>query len=169
MKLRKLKHHDVFAMLSWMKDSDIACYYQFDAATMNDEKAIAFIQQAQSFGESRHYAIADEDDEYLGTISLKNIDLKNRNAEYAIGLCKDAIGTGVAAQATQAILQIAFEELGLHKVYLSVFSDNARAIRFYEKQGFIKEGCFTQHVWVRGKFRDWSWYAIFNEKRMIET
>ena len=43
---------------------------------------------------------SDQDDEYLGTISLKNIDLKNKNAEYAISTRKKARGTGANQQAT---------------------------------------------------------------------
>ena len=55
---------------------------------------------------------------------MKNIDLDNKKAEYAICVRKKAMGTGVAKEATLEILRIAFEEMGLNKVYLNVITEN---------------------------------------------
>ena len=85
---------------------------------------------------ARHYAICDDEDAYQGTISLKDIDVENGTAEYAIVLRRQAQGKGYASFATREILRIAFEELGLHKVYLNVWKENAHAVGFYEHMGF---------------------------------
>lgn len=164
MKLRMLKADDDQRMLEWMKDPEINCFFQFDSAAIDLATVHAFINAAQDFSISRHYAIVDDSDSYLGTISLKNIDAKHRNAEYAISMTKHAIGTGAAFVATTALMSIAFEELNLHKVYLNVFSDNVRAIRFYEKFGFVREGLFKDHVYVKETFRDLYWYGYINPK-----
>ena len=42
--------------------------------------------------------------------------------------------------ATHETLRYGFEELKLHRIYLTVMADNVPAIRTYEKVGFIKEG-----------------------------
>ncbi len=88
---------------------------------------------------ARHYAICDDEDAYQGTISLKDIDVENGTAEYAIVLRRQAQGKGYASFATREILRIAFEELGLHKVYLNVWKENAHAVGFYEHMGFRPE------------------------------
>ena len=163
MKLRHLQNKDVPGMLEWMHDPEINCFFRFNAAEMEKEDVERFVKQANSGDNNRHYAIAGEKDEYLGTISLKNIDAKDKNAEYAVVLRNCAIGTGIAKFATRRILDIAFKELNLEKVYLNVYEGNARARRFYEKMGFQYEGCFKRHIWVREKFENLCWYAIFRE------
>lgn len=161
--LRLLQEKDIPGMLEWMHDPEISRFFRFDAEAMTADRARIFI--AASFtDECRHYAVTDETDEYLGTISLEQIDRENRHALYAVSMRKKAMGTGAAMEATRAILQIAFKELGLERVFLNVLSDNLRAKRFYEKAGFRHEGCFRRHLFLRGQWRDWDWYSILKDE-----
>lgn len=161
MQLRKLKLEDAPYIYEWMKDPELNCFFQFDPDKVSIQSIESFIESAQDQSENCHYAVADDTDEYMGTISLKHIDHKNHHAEYAVSMRKCAIGTGLAKQASQKLLEIAFGELALHKVYLNVYSDNLRAIRLYEKLGFRFEGIFKEHVYGNGHYRDLSWYGIF--------
>lgn len=159
MKLRNLKIKDAPLMLEWMHDEELVRFFP----TNFKDKALcdceAFIQAAEDES-SRHWAICSDDDEYLGTISLKHIDLKNGNAEYAIAMRKCALGTGASHYGSQEVFRIAFEEMGLNRVYLNVLEDNVRANKFYEKVGFIYEGTFAEHLYVNGKFRNLKWFAL---------
>lgn len=159
-KLRKLKISDYDGMVEWMSDPNISSNFRFLASGLNKEKVKKFIIKSLTDKTNLHYAIVDEKDEYLGTISLKNINLIDFNAEYAIVLRKKAIGSGAAKEATEAILDIAFNKLKLHKVYLNVLSDNIRAIKFYEKMFFIYEGEFRDHLLIDNKFNNIKWYSI---------
>ena len=144
-RLRRLEEKDIPGMLEWMHDPEINRWFRFDAASMTEERAKKFI--AGSFTETnRHYAIADDDDNYLGTISLEDIDRGNGHALYAVSLRAEALGHDIALPATKMLLDIAFRELDLERVYLNVLSDNGRAKRFYEKAGFHYEGCFRKHL-----------------------
>ncbi|MEH7252413.1 GNAT family N-acetyltransferase [Neobacillus niacini] len=160
--LRNLELKDAIGMLEWMKDPELMKNFRFDASDMTLDQAEEFITQTNTDEKNKHYAIVSEEDEYLGTISLKNIDIESKNAEYAIACRHKAIGTGAAKEGTRLLLKIAFNQLSLEKVYLNVLSENKRAIRFYEKVGFIKEGEFKKHVYSHGRLQDLSWYAIFN-------
>lgn len=151
-------------MLEWMHDGRINCNFRFDFASMTREKALDFIEN--SFTEkNQSFAFVDENDKYLGTISLKNISMLDKSAEYAIVASIDAQGTGAAKVATEELLQYAFKELGLHRVYLNVLEENRRANRFYEKCGFVYEGCFREHLFLRGRYRNLNWYAIVDDGR----
>jgi diamine N-acetyltransferase len=66
--------------------------------------------------------------------------------------------------ATIKILEIAFCELELERVYLNVISSNIRAKRFYEKAGFRYEGCFRKHLQLQGDWFDWDWYAVLKDE-----
>lgn len=151
-------------MLEWMHDEDVIKFFRFNSLNNTEADAKAFIAASNNNRSSRHFAIADENDEYWGTISLKHIDLENRNAEYAICIRKGAMGKNVAKTATDLILAYAFDELRLHKVYLNVLSDNIRAIRFYEKYGFIYEGVLKEQVLHKGAYKDLLYYAAFNQE-----
>ncbi len=105
----------------------------------------------------------------MGTISLKCIDRNDLTAEYAIVLRKKAQGNGYARQATRALLDKAFTEFGLNKVYLNVLSANKRAIRFYESFGFKYEGEFKNHIVIKGEPKDLKWYAIFREDYLSDV
>lgn len=157
--LRKLEKRDAVLMLEWMHDPEIAKNFRVDFRSMTLSDAEDFI--AESFTETdQHFAVVDERDEYLGTISLKHIDKGNRNAEYAVATRSCAHGTGVALDATREVIDYAFETLGLHKIYLNVMKENGRANRFYEKCGFVFEGTTRDQIFSEGAFHDLNWYGI---------
>jgi diamine N-acetyltransferase len=171
--LRRLQLKDSLFMLEWMHDKDIQKGFRRPMLSMKEEDVNKFIEDANiqvDEGCSLHFAIVDDNsDEYLGTISLKEINLINKNAEYAISLRKKAQGKGIAFKATQELLIKAFDEYGLERVYLNVFSDNTKAIRLYEKSGFLYEGEFRNHLMVNGEIKSLKWYGILkNEFKAIE-
>lgn len=162
--IRKLEYKDAPLMLEWMHDTEICSGFQYPFEQSTQETVIQFIRD--SFNEkNRHFAFVNEQDEYLGTISLKNISAKNSKAEYAVVARRCALGTGAARQATEELFQYAFTELGLHKVYLSVLEENIRAQKFYEKCGFVREGLETDAVKINGKYHNHVWYGLVKPQR----
>jgi RimJ/RimL family protein N-acetyltransferase len=146
-------------MLEWMHDPDLAQFFQADFAHATTSSVHDFIQTTDP--NQRHFAIADsKTNEYLGTLSLKNINLKNKNAELAIALRQKAIGANIATPAITKLFQIAFTTLKLHKIYLNVLTDNHRARHFYEKIGFVLEGETKDQIYLRGKYRHLAWYGL---------
>ena len=124
MQLRRLKSEDAAGMLDWMHDESINQLFATDFGKFTEDKVLAFIQSAKDETNSVHRACVDENDKYLGTVSLKNIDREASNAEYAISFRKEAQGTGAAKFATDEILRYGFEELGLERIYLNVLADS---------------------------------------------
>jgi UDP-4-amino-4,6-dideoxy-N-acetyl-beta-L-altrosamine N-acetyltransferase len=81
----------------------------------------------------------------LGTVFIKNIDKKNQKGEFGIFIGEAwGRGKGYASLATALILDYAFKELKLNRVYLTVFCDNLPAIKAYERVGFVREGLLRQ-------------------------
>ena len=160
-RLRSLEEKDAAGMLEWMTDPSIVRFFRFDAASMTLERCKAFIGGAGEQENCRHYAIVDAQDEYLGTISLKEITASD--AEYAISTRAKAHGTGAAMAATRLILAVAFEELGLNRVYLNVLADNGRANAFYRKAGFRYTHTEKNALEIRGEMKDLNWYEIGKE------
>lgn len=165
--IRKLEMRDLEPMYEWMHDESVTANLQTDFAHFTKEKVEKFIRDAMeqdNDSENVHYAIVDENDEYMGTISLKNINTKDKNAEYAIVTRKIAHGRGYAKQATKDIIRVGFEELGLEKIYLYVSVQNIAANKFYKKCGFVEEGIFRKHLMIQGKLEDICWYSILKNE-----
>lgn len=159
MEIRKLKDKDVYGMLEWMHYEESKAIFEKDFSKYQREDVLIFINSKNDT--EIHYACVDDDDNYLGTISLKNIDKDNYNAELAISFLKKAQGTGAASFALKYILDYGFNVLNLNKIYLNVLSTNYRAKKFYLKNGFKKEGCFVSHIKKGNKYVDLEWYAIY--------
>ena len=158
--LRPLEPKDAPFMLEWMTDPEITRFFRFDASKVTLESCLAYIDHANTQTGAVHFAIANEADEYLGTISLKEIDRENKQAEYAVSTRKKAHGTGAALQATRLILRYAFEELGLERVYLNVLAENGRANAFYRKAGFRFVREEPGALELRGERKALNWYEI---------
>jgi len=154
--LRNLDEKDAPFMLEWMHDPTINCFFRFDASNASLEDCQAFIRSSNDDKNSRHFAIVDENDEYLGTISLKNIT--DKDAEYAISMRKKAHGTGAALDATEQILSYAYSTLKLEKVYLNVLKRNERANAFYKKAGFEFWHLERNAIVIKGEVEDLNWY-----------
>jgi len=159
--LRNLRLSDADYMEEFIQDGDIAKNLLFTRYPYSKENMIEFIKSSWNDRRNVHYAITNDADEYIGTISLKNISCIDRNAEYAIVTRRKFWGQGVALQATDKILLYGFSTLNLNKIYLNVLRSNERAIRFYEKYGFNREGIFEKHIYRNGEYIDLLWYSIF--------
>lgn len=114
------------------------------------------------------YAI-DYNDEYIGSISLKHINPIDKNAEFAISIRKKYREQGLGKEAIHLILQIAFEELNLNKVYLNVLSNNERAIRLYQSVGFEYEGELKEHICINNEFKSLKLYGIWKNSYLERT
>lgn len=159
--LRVLRLSDADYMEEFVQDEDIATNLLFTRYPYSKENMIEFIKSSWRDQRNVHYAITNDNDEYIGTISLKNISYVDRNAEYAIVTRRKFWGQGVASQATDKILLYGFSTLNLNKVYLNVLRSNERAVKFYEKYGFKLEGVFEKHIYGNGNYVDLLWYSIF--------
>ena len=168
--LRELQTKDAEFMLEWMHDPIIQKSFRKDMLGMTLNDAIKFCEESKipntiKEGDSVHYAIVDgDDDEYLGTISLKDISLINKNAEYAISTRKKAHGRGIAKCATGILLKKAFREFNLHRIFLNVLSTNNAAIHLYEHSGFRFEAEFREHMYRDNTYVSLLWYAMLEEE-----
>ena len=133
MRLRKLQREDAINMLEWMQEEDVVHFLSanFSSKTIGD--CIEFIERSQNFDKDMNLAIVNEENQYMGTVSLKHIDFNNATAEFAITVRKCAMGKGYAKFGMAEILKKGIEDLGLSRIYWCVSEANLRAVRFYDK------------------------------------
>ncbi len=134
MNVRKLKMKDAPFMLEWMHDKEVTGKLRTDFSKKSLKDAKDFIRYSWEDNLNVNLAIVSDEDEYMGTVSLKHI--MDGSAEFAIIVRKDAMKRGYAWFAMAEILRKAFDEYQLECVYWCVSRLNKRAIRFYEKHHF---------------------------------
>lgn len=110
----------------------------------------------------REFILTDGENR-LGFIAFYDLDLRNRNAEFAIMIHPDAQGNGYALPATKLAIDYAFRQLNLHKLYLIVARPNEHARRTYEKAGFKEEGVFKEEFFIDGTYHDGIYMGIFQQ------
>lgn len=133
--LRPLMEKDAERMVEMMQDAQTTQYLQIGGPDYTRDTALRFIASTADESGSVHRAVVDADDVYQGTVSLKNLDMVKKEAEYAISMHPQAQGKGAAKAASAGIVELAWS-LGLERVYLNVLAQNERANRFYQKFGF---------------------------------
>lgn len=104
-----------------------------------------------------------EDDTPVGSVYIRDIDNVHHKGEYGIFIGEEtARGKGIGTRAAHLMVQYAFEELHLHRLFLRVFADNTQAISSYEKAGFTKEAYLRDDVCIEGQYRDIVLMACIN-------
>ena len=134
MYLRKLELKDAPLMLAWMHDRNVTENMRTNFASKTLQDAENFIRCSWEDKENINLAIVSDEGEYMGTVSLKNIE--NNAAEFAITVRAEAMGKGYSWFGMESIIEKAFNEYCLESVYWCVSRDNTRAVRFYDKHNF---------------------------------
>lgn len=96
--------------------------------------------------------IVSESNEFIGIIELFNISWRNRRGELSIAIKPEMRRKGYGYAAINQILEIAFLELGMNRVWLRVIETNTKAINLYKKIGFVQEGICRDESLRKGQF-----------------
>ena len=98
------------------------------------------------------------DDFMIGFTTLGGFNWQARSAWVGIGIGEPEYrGKGFGTDAMKTLAGYAFKQLNLNRINLAVFEYNPRAIRSYEKCGFVHEGSERQAL-KRGEQR---WDLMF--------
>jgi RimJ/RimL family protein N-acetyltransferase len=96
-----------------------------------------------------------DSDKLIGFVAFDGLNWTDRDSYVAIGIGEpDFWGRGYGSDAMRLMLRYGFNELNLHRVSLTVYAYNTRAIRSYEKCGFKHEGRIREFVLRDGRRSD---------------
>lgn len=138
------------SILTWLQDPHIARNLGL-ASTPSLAKTRAFIRTAAG-GTAVCARAIYAGDEHVGMVVLDQIDRRVQKARLHIYLGAGAArGQGTGTRALALVLCLGFEELGLHKVWLSVHARNAAAIGAYVRNGFQIEGVLRDEFLLDGE------------------
>ncbi len=160
--LRDFEETDVPKKVEWINNPANNQFLHYDLPLRIDRTIEWFRNKDNS---KRIDCIIEYNGIPVGLIGLLQIDKVNSKAEYYITIGENSFKRkGIATKATKAIIEYAFLELKLHKVYLTVDARNEHAIHLYEKVGFKREGYFVDDLFCARNFTfiDRERYAVVN-------
>ena len=154
--LRRHVPSNLRAFQRWYADPEVVRLTRYQDSPMRPEEIERFFAARALGSDSLAMAIHRRDDDRLiGTCALSQLDADNGSALYHITIGeKDSWGRGFGTEATRLMIDHAFSGLGLHRVALTVFSFNERAIRSYRSVGFVVEGRAREAIWREGRWWD---------------
>ncbi|HDR6311260.1 TPA: GNAT family N-acetyltransferase [Bacillus cereus] len=144
-KLEPFKRSNSKQLINWIDSEEFLIQWSGNAFTypLNEQQLEKYIASENTLA---FKVIDEESKKVIGHISLEQIDNINKSARIGKVLVGDKKmrGRSIGKHMMRAVLQIAFEELKLHRVTLGVYDFNTSAISCYEKIGFVKEGLLRE-------------------------
>jgi RimJ/RimL family protein N-acetyltransferase len=119
---------------------------------LTDEQAKAWVENIAS-----HPAawVIEHQGRAIGEILIDNFVEADQRAGLIVGILDaTCLGKGLGTEAIRAVAEFAFDVLSLHKLSMRVLSFNTRAIRAYERVGFVREGLERESAMIAGIWYD---------------
>ena len=159
--IRPFKEKDVANKVKWINDSENNTFLHYNIPLDYDQTLMWY--RKNKTNPSRHDMIMEYDGVPVGVIGIINIDKKK--GEYYVTLGNnDYRRKGISYEATKQLIDKAFQEFGLEKVWLCVDADNFPARKLYEKVGFRQEGTLKKDIFFKGQMVDRCMYGIIKEE-----
>lgn len=110
--------------------------------------------------------IIEVDCEAIGSIYLRDIDLRNESGEFGIfiGEVKNK-GKGFGGLATRVFIDYCFS-LGFHRIYARILDSNIISKEMHRKAGFEIEGVARDMVYIAGTRHDVVFMSMINQYRV---
>ena len=161
---RSSRDHEI--LVGWRNDPWAKAFF-FEEEPISLESHLRWYDQVAQDRSQRYYVIdallepgtvdhACDPSVLIGTISLPNIDWRNRTAEYGRFLIghPDYRGGGYGKEAEFLLMDYAFNHLNLNRVWGDVLAGNQVALELDQQMGFRQEGTLRQQVFKNGAYLD---------------
>jgi RimJ/RimL family protein N-acetyltransferase len=157
-RLRAIEREDVKKFHEWVNDPEVTQGLQMYLPLSMKEEEDWFERMTKGDRHEKPFAIDVRKGKawkLIGNCGTFSISLTNRSCELGIMIGeKSEWNKGYGAEAMTLLLKHGFETLNLNRIFLRVYEENVRAVRSYEKAGFVLEGRQRQAVYKHGKYED---------------
>jgi RimJ/RimL family protein N-acetyltransferase len=165
--LRPAERSDIPLFVEWINDAETSSFLSTRVPLSIPLEEGWFERMLAAQGKDRYFFVIClfESDQPIGTIGLFDLDHLNGSAGMGIFIGEKSLwGHGYGTDAHNALLDFAFGELRLERVWLDVYDFNPRAQRSYEKCGFRLEGTKRHGVFKHGRYVDVRLMSILRDE-----
>ncbi len=133
--IKDFQRTDVDRWIAWPRHSD-PLFEAYNPPILTTRQRDSYYSQRRAATDQRQYAVEDLCGDFVGRISLRDIDWHARTAVLGISFHPGRLGHGLGTDGLHAFLDYYFSTLDMHAMFLDVAAHNKRAQRCYEKLGF---------------------------------
>lgn len=171
-RLRELNRSDIEEINKWRNNNELIDFlgapFRYINLDVDNDWYDSYMKNRNT---TVRCAIVSEENEnkILGLVSLTNINYLNQSAIFHIMIGNEEYqGKGIGTFATKEILNHAFKNLNINRIELSVIESNIRAIKLYEKVGFIREGTKRKSIFKNGEFIDVVMMSVLRDEYIFD-
>jgi RimJ/RimL family protein N-acetyltransferase len=165
-KLISVQSHHKEPLRLWRNSTELNIFFRQSNDISMESQDIWFKTLSRSHNtQSVYFSIVEsKNDELIGCVGLHPVSWVNRNAEISIFIGKGLlyIDDYYAPKALRLLIEYAFIELGLHKLFAEVYSFDTKKQLLFRKLGLIEEGILKEKIFFNNKFYDSIIYSILN-------
>ena len=165
--LRPFEKADAEPYHRWRSDAEVAELASIAMPTSLARVERRIDQLVEDAGdEEYHFVICLlEGDRPIGEAMLFELDKRTGSAELGIFIGeKQEWGKGYGTDVVNALVDFGFGSVRLERIWLNVWTENARALRSYEKAGFVHEGTLRHDRYEGGRFTDGHIMSILRDE-----
>lgn len=166
--LDPLRPDDLGDLHRLQSDPEVCRYLLYEPRTREQvAEVLARDASALRLAEKDDYlqpAVRTRDGGFIGTMYFSLHSVEDRTAELGWILLPDAQGRGYASEAARLLLDLAFGELDLHRVFAELDPRNGASVALCERLGMRHEGHFVEHMFLKGEWTDTGHYAILERE-----
>lgn len=104
------------------------------------------------------------DNQFIGEISLYNLNPKNRSAGVGYFTGIDYRRQGYTKEGLYLLINYLFNTIGLNKIMADTGAFNQASIALLKSLGFQQDGCLRQHQWLDGVLHDQLLFSVLAEE-----
>ena len=157
-RLRAPTRTDLPRFVEWLNDPEVTAGLLVTLPmSLEDEEAWFSGMLSRPLAEHPLVIEIQQGDQWVaaGDCGFHNIDWRARAAEVGIFIGEKSLwNQGYGSEAMGLLLKHGFKTLNLNRIALDVYETNPRAIRSYEKTGFVHEGRKRQAMFKDGEYID---------------
>jgi RimJ/RimL family protein N-acetyltransferase len=167
LRLRRATEDDVDFLASLAENEDVAPFLA--AAQARDPDAfLDEIERAVALPHERGRFVIEAEVESkvwpAGSIAFETANRRSRIAHlYGLMLHPGFRGRGIAKAATELFWRHLMSDLNFHRVELECYGYNERAVKHFERSGFIREGTKRRAYWRNGEWVDGILFGLVRE------
>ena len=173
--MRPFRRRDVNAIHDAVNASIIDLQQWLPWASREYSRAVSqqFVRDSMSaWNEGRAYDFSvrrvEEPQRHIGNVSIWHTSRQNAVAEVGYWVRSDETRRGVCTEAVAQVLQIGFEDLGLHRITLRIAVGNRASERVAEKLGFLQEGTLRDDVKIGTRWVDHTIWGLLAGEWKVE-
>ena len=164
-KLRPIRADDLPMMRGWFQERETAATWARHPVIAESHFESDLHGRFATFDRDGHFAVENEQGEFIGRIDYDDLNPIDRTAELSILIgTPDARSRGYGSDAMHTLIEHLFNDRQIERLWLSVIAFNLPAIRLYEKLGFVHEGALVQTVWLDDAWHDLLLMGMFRSE-----